>query len=80
MGKFKAVTEGPTSGENRIPEAQRADLDAQVCGTRNAHFEQCNTRERSREGRILGDSLSVERLAPMALISARKSGSLSGPR
>jgi len=43
VGKFEAVTEGSTSGENRIPQAQRANFYAEVNGASGAHFAQENT-------------------------------------
>ncbi len=38
VGEFEAVTEGSTGGENRIPQAQRANFYAEVSGTSGAHF------------------------------------------
>ena len=38
VGKFEAVTEGSTSGENRIPQAQRANFYAEVNGASGSHF------------------------------------------
>jgi hypothetical protein len=38
VGKFEAVTEGSTGGENRIPQAQRANFYAEVNGASGAHF------------------------------------------
>jgi hypothetical protein len=43
MGKFEAVTEGSTGGENRIPQAQRANFYAEVNGASGAHFAEKNT-------------------------------------
>jgi hypothetical protein len=40
--KFEAVTEGSTGGENRIPQAQRANSYAEVNGASGAHFVQKN--------------------------------------
>ena len=40
MGEFEAVTEGSTGGENRIPQAQRANFYAEVNGASGAHFVQ----------------------------------------
>jgi hypothetical protein len=40
VGKFEAITEGSTGGENRIPQAQRANFYAEVNGTSGAHFVQ----------------------------------------
>jgi hypothetical protein len=39
MSEFEAVSEGATGGENRIPEAQRANFYAEVNGTSGSHFE-----------------------------------------
>src|SRR6266852_7547123 len=38
VGKFEAVSEGSTGGENGIPQAQRANLHAQVNSVRGTHF------------------------------------------
>jgi hypothetical protein len=43
VGKFEAVTEGSTGGENRIPQAQRANFYAEVNGASGAHFVQKDT-------------------------------------
>ncbi len=40
MCEFEAVTEGTTGGENRIPQAQRANFYAEVNGASGAHFVQ----------------------------------------
>jgi hypothetical protein len=38
VGEFEAVTEGSTGGENRIPQAHRANFYAEVDGASGAHF------------------------------------------
>ena len=38
VGEFKAVTEGSAGGENRVPQAQRANFYAEVNGASRAHF------------------------------------------
>ena len=40
VGEFEAVTEGSTGGENRIPQAHRANFYAEVSGASGAHFVQ----------------------------------------
>jgi hypothetical protein len=40
VGKFEAVTESSAGRENRIPQAQRADIYAKVDGDRGSHFAQ----------------------------------------
>jgi len=40
VGEFEAVTESSTGGENRIPQAQRANFYAEVNGASGAHFTQ----------------------------------------
>ena len=42
MGEFEAVTEGSTGSENRIPQAQRANLYAEINGASGTHFVQKN--------------------------------------
>jgi len=42
VGEFEAVTEGSTGGENRIPQAQRANLDTQINGLGGTHFGEKN--------------------------------------
>src|SRR5207249_11522731 len=50
VGEFEAVTEGSTGGENRIPQAQRANFYAEVNGASGAHFvKKDNTKARSEE-------------------------------
>ena len=43
VGEFEAVTESSTGGENRIPQAQRANFYAEVNGASGAHFVQKNS-------------------------------------
>jgi hypothetical protein len=43
VGKFEAVTEGSAGGENRIPQAQRANLYAEINGASGTHFAQKDT-------------------------------------
>jgi hypothetical protein len=43
VGKFEAVTEGSAGGENRIPQAHRANLYAEINGASGTHFAQKNT-------------------------------------
>ena len=43
VGEFEAVTEGATGGENRIPQAQRANLYTQINGLCGTHFAQEDT-------------------------------------
>ncbi len=38
VGEFEAVTEGSAGGENRVPQAQRANFYAEVNGASGAHF------------------------------------------
>src|SRR5260370_19758054 len=38
MGEFEAVTKGSAGGENRIPQAQRANFYAEVHGASGSHF------------------------------------------
>jgi hypothetical protein len=38
VGEFEAVTKGSAGGENRIPQAQRANFYAEVNGASGAHF------------------------------------------
>ena len=38
VGEFEGVTEGSTGGENRIPQAHRANFYAEVSGASGAHF------------------------------------------
>ena len=40
VGEFEAVTEGSTGSENRIPQAQRANLYAEINGASGTHFVQ----------------------------------------
>jgi hypothetical protein len=45
VGEFEAITEGSTGGENRIPQAHRANFYAEVNGASGAHFvEKDNTK------------------------------------
>jgi hypothetical protein len=43
VGEFEAVTEGSAGGENRIPQAQRANLYAEINGASGTHFAQKDT-------------------------------------
>ena len=43
MGEFEAVAEGSACGENRIPQAQRANLYAEINGASGTHFAQKDT-------------------------------------
>jgi hypothetical protein len=43
VGEFEAVTEGSAGGENRIPQAQRANLYAEINGASGTHFTQKDT-------------------------------------
>jgi hypothetical protein len=40
VGEFEAVTESSAGGENRIPQAQRANFYAEVHGASGSHFVQ----------------------------------------
>jgi hypothetical protein len=40
VGEFEAVTEGSTGGENGIPQAQCANIYAEISGASGAHFVQ----------------------------------------
>ena len=43
MGEFEAVTKGAAGGENRIPQAQRANFYAEINGAGGSHFEEKNS-------------------------------------
>ena len=54
MGKFEAVTEGSTGGENRVPQAQRANFYAEVNGASGAHFVQKDSTKSEQLGSEFG--------------------------
>jgi hypothetical protein len=46
VGKLEAVTKGSAGSENRIPQAQRADVYAEVSGDSGSHFAKENIMKR----------------------------------
>jgi hypothetical protein len=49
MGKFEAVSEGSAGSENRIPQAHRANLYAEINGASGTHFAQKDTTKLERD-------------------------------
>jgi hypothetical protein len=63
VGKFEAVAEGSAGGENRIPQAQGANLHGQINGGCGSHFGPRLTRSRSDSlANLTASNLLVEKI------------------
>jgi hypothetical protein len=61
VGEFEAVTEGSTGGENRIPQAQRANFYAEINGASGTHFVEEDTMKPTLLGaKYGGESISEQ--------------------
>src|SRR5882762_1745613 len=61
VGEFKAVTKGSAGGENRVPQAQRANFYAEINGASGTHFAQKDTTKRFRSAQ---DLTAIQSLVP----------------
>jgi hypothetical protein len=61
VGEFEAVTEGSAGGENRVPQAQRANFYAEINGASGTHFVQKDTTKRFRSAQ---DLTAIQSLVP----------------